>query len=76
MDKWVYAARLIGVGFFVGGVIILGLALGFWLDGRFNLSFLWIIGLLLGVIVAVWGVYRMLVPLLYDNDKDNDGRDK
>jgi len=48
---------------------VLGLVLGFWLDSQFNTGFIWVIGLLLGVTTAFWGVYRMLIPLL--NDKDN-----
>ena len=72
MDKWIYASRLIGVGFFIAFAIILGLVLGFWLDSKLNTGFIWVIGLLLGITVAFWGVYRMLIPLL--NDKDNHKR--
>ena len=72
MDKWVYASRFVGVGFFIAGAIIGGLILGFWLDSKFGKTFFWIIGLLLGIIVAVVGVYRMLIPLLNDNNSKNN----
>jgi hypothetical protein len=76
VDKWVYAARFIGVGFFIAISIMLGLVFGFWLDSKFNVNFIWIIGLLAGIVVAFWGVYRMLMPLLSNNDSKNNGRNK
>jgi F0F1-type ATP synthase assembly protein I len=72
MNRWALGLRFIGVGFFIGSSIVLGLVLGIWMDGKFNTRFIWLIGLLLGIIVAIWGVYRMLLPLL-DND-NNDHR--
>ncbi len=72
MNRWGAALRLTGVGFFIGGSIVLGVVAGMWLDRRLNTEpILVIVGLILGVIVAFYGVYRMLVPLL--NDK-RDGR--
>ena len=72
MKRWQLAARLIGVGFFIGGSIVLGLFLGLWLDNILNSKFIWVIGLVLGIIVAFTGVYRMLLPLL--NQDDRKGR--
>ncbi len=67
------ALRLIGVGFFIGSSIVLGVAAGLWLDSRFETSpILVIIGLLLGIVVAFYGVYRMLLPLI--GSKRNDGK--
>ena len=56
--------RLVGVGFFIGGSIVLGVFAGLWVDNRLNTSLFWIIGLILGIIVAFYGVYRMLLPFI------------
>ena len=74
MDKRLAALGLLGVGFFVAISIILGVVGGRWLDGKLNSEpvFL-IIGLLLGIVVAFYGVYLMLRPLIDDKqDKGNN----
>lgn len=73
MVKWVAALRLIGVGFFIGGSILLGVFAGLWLDSRLNTSpILVIVGLFLGIVIAFYGVYRMLLPLIEKKqDKEN-----
>lgn len=72
MKGWVEALRVLGVGFFVGGSIVLGVVLGIWLDTVFDTHWLWIAGLILGIVVASWGVYLTLLPLLGKNDsKEN-----
>jgi ATP synthase protein I len=72
MDKRLAALGLLGVGFFVAGSIILGVVGGRWLDGKLNSEpvFL-IVGLLLGIVVAFYGVYTMLRPFI--NDKQDKG---
>ena len=65
MNRWETALRLTGVGFFIGGSIFLGVVLGLWLDSKLNTRpILVIVGLLLGIAVAFYGVYRMLIPLM------------
>ncbi|MFH1016006.1 MAG: AtpZ/AtpI family protein [Chloroflexota bacterium] len=65
MNRWAAALRLVGVGFFIGGAIVLGVGAGLWLDTRLNTKpILVIVGLILGIIVAFYGVYQMLLPLL------------
>lgn len=65
MNKWGVALRLTGVGFYVGGSIVLGVFAGLWLDSRLNTApILVIIGLLLGLVVAFYGVWRMLLPFI------------
>jgi len=65
MNRWAAALRLVGVGFFIGGAIVLGVGAGLWLDTRLNTKpILVIAGLILGIIVAFYGVYQMLLPLL------------
>ena len=74
MSRWVAAMRLVGVGFFIGTSIVLGVFIGRWLDNRFGTEpILVIVGLILGVVVAFYGVFRMLIPLLSNKpDKEND----
>jgi len=73
MSRWVAALRLTGVGFFIGGSIVLGVFAGLWLDSRLNTSpILVIVGLFLGIVIAFYGVYRMLLPLIgKKQDKEN-----
>jgi F0F1-type ATP synthase assembly protein I len=73
MDRWIAALRLTGVGFFIGGSITLGVFAGLWLDDKFNTEpILVIVGLILGIIVAFYGVYQMLLPLIRSRrDKEN-----
>lgn len=73
MSRWVAALRLIGVGFFIGGSIVLGVVVGLWLDKRLGTSpILVLVGLILGIVVAFYGVYQMLLPLIRDEqNKEN-----
>ncbi len=73
MNRWVAALRMTGVGFFIGACILLGVIAGIWLDGKLNTGPVFvIIGLVLGIIVAFYGVYQMVRPLLRDQeDKEN-----
>jgi len=65
MSRWGAALRLIGVGFYIGGSILLGVMAGLWLDSRLNTEpILVIVGLILGITVAFYGVYRMLLPFI------------
>ena len=73
MNRWTAALRLTGVGFFIGICIVVGTFAGLWLDGKFNTKPLFILlGLVLGLVVAVYGVYRMIRPLMNSKqDKEN-----
>ena len=73
MRRWAAALRFIGVGFFIGGSIVLGVVAGRWLDSKLNSEPIWlIVGLILGVVVAFYGVYQMLLPLIGSKrDKEN-----
>ncbi len=71
MGRRLAALGLLGVGFYVSGSIILGVVAGRWLDSKFSSEPLWlIVGLVLGVVTAFYGVYVMLRPFL------DDGRNK
>ena len=74
MSKWIAALRLTGVGFFIGGCIVLGVFAGLWLDNTLNTKPVFmLVGLVLGIVVAAYGVYQMLLPLLYNKrDKENN----
>ena len=72
MSRWVAALRLTGVGFFIGGSIALGVFGGLWLGDKFDIKLLWLAGLILGLVVAFYGVYQMLLPLFHGKqDKEN-----
>ncbi len=74
MFRWQAALRLIGVGWFIGISILLGLLAGSWLDSKFDTKPLFVIfGLILGLIVAFYGVYQMLLPLIRNKQNKEDG---
>lgn len=74
MSRWAAALRLTGVGFFIAACILLGTLAGIWLDGKLDTRPLFILlGLFLGLVLAVYGVYQMIRPLISDRrDKEND----
>ena len=74
MSRRAAALRLIGVGWFIGISILLGVVAGLWLDNKYDTKPLFvIIGLVLGLIVAGYGVYRMLLPLISNKRNKGDG---
>jgi len=74
VNRWAAAFRLTGVGFYIGGCIVGGVFLGMWLDEEVDISPLFtLLGLGLGLFVAFYGTYRMLLPLL---GRGEDKRDR
>ncbi|GAG60170.1 unnamed protein product [marine sediment metagenome] len=73
MRRWGAALRFIGVGWFIGISIVGGVLVGLWLDSKFGTKpILVIVGLIFGLVVAFYGVYRMLLPLMRSKrDKEN-----
>jgi uncharacterized ion transporter superfamily protein YfcC len=70
MNKWIPALRLTGIGFYIVTCIAGGALAGWWLSGK-NALFS-IIGLLAGLIIAAYGVYRMIRGVInYQKDKEN-----
>ncbi len=64
---------MVGVGFFIGISIVLGVVVGLWLDSKLDTRpILVIVGLLLGIVVAFYGVYRMLLPLMGNKREKGD----
>jgi ATP synthase protein I len=76
MGNWVLAARFIGIGWFIGLSIVGGILGGLWLDRKFGYSIIFIlVGLFLGLVVAAFGTYRMIVPLIKEQE-DKSREDK
>ena len=74
--RWAGVVRLIGIGWYIAACIILGTLGGHWigqkLGGDSNEIILTIVGLILGLIVAFVGVYRIVKSTLTNsNDKGN-----
>ncbi len=73
--KLLLAMRLVGLGWYIAFCIIVGIAGGIWLDGRLNTSPLFILlGVLLGSLLAFYGIYKMVVPLLAGDDTNGHPR--
>ena len=76
MEKWVLAARFIGIGWYIGISIVGGILGGVWLDRKFGYSIIFtLVGLFLGLVVAAFGTYRMIVPLIKEQE-DRSREDK
>jgi ATP synthase protein I len=76
MNKWGPAVRFIGVGFYIVACIFGGVLGGYWLDKTFNTKpILLLVGLILGLVAAFWGVYQMLVPIMKESNK-TDKKDR
>jgi ATP synthase protein I len=59
------ALRLVGIGWYVAFCITLGVIGGVWLDSKLDSSpVLTLAGLFLGLLVAFWGAYRMLMDVI------------
>ena len=66
------AMRLLGLGWYVTLSIVLGVGGGLWLDGRLDVRPLFtLLGLALGLAVAIYGTYKLVQPLLNNfNNED------
>jgi hypothetical protein len=68
------ALRLVGIGWYVALCIVLGVMGGVWLDDKFGLTpLLTLSGLFLGLVIAFWGGYRMLMDVLSAVDPKRKG---
>ena len=65
MNLWVLAVRLTGLGWYVALCIVFGIVGGLALDGLLETKPLFmLLVILLGSVVAFWGLYKMVQPLL------------
>jgi ATP synthase protein I len=70
MKKVVPALQFIGIGFYIAACIVGGILAGRWLGHK---NALWIIaGLIIGIVLAFYGVFRMVKPLLNNKNDKND----
>jgi hypothetical protein len=71
MDKWIPALRVTGIGFYIATCIAGGTLAGWWLGDK--KPFYTLIGLLGGLILAFYGGYRMIRPLMDTSNKKENG---
>jgi ATP synthase protein I len=72
MNRWPIAFRLTGIGFYIAACILIGILVGLWLDNKLGTTPLFILlGVLVGLALALFGVYRMVRPLMDKRDKGN-----
>jgi hypothetical protein len=66
VGRWVVpTAYLLGIGWYFATCIILGVAVGHWVDSQFGLEPIFtLVGIFLGLAVAFIGGARMLMPFL------------
>ncbi len=66
MNWWVVALRLTGLGWYIAACIVLGVLGGLGLDKLVGTIPLFpLLGTVLGTIAAFWGVYKLVLPVLY-----------
>ena len=75
MNRWGTALRLTGLGWYVALCIVIGVVGGLWLDGLTGTKGLFLLlGTVLGSVVAFWGMYKMVQPLLYGANQGDSNR--
>jgi len=72
VKKWPAAMQLLIVGFYVAFSLLIPTGIGFWLDKRASHGFplFTLIGLGVGTVIMVYGVYRMVRPFLQEAKKE------
>ena len=72
MKQWPAAMQLLVVGFYVAFSLVIPAVIGVWLDKRASHEFplFTIIGLGLGTIIMIYGVYHMVKPFLEQARKE------
>jgi len=72
MNRWGLALRLTGMGWFVALCIVIGVAGGVGLDKLAGtIPIFTLLGTVLGSVVAFWGIFKMVQPLLYGAKQGN-----
>ena len=71
--------QLVGVGWYVAVCIIGGLGVGLWLDRKLDMVPVFTLaGILLGPVVAFYGIYKLVLPLMTNSsdeaEKGNEER--
>ena len=66
MNWWAVALRLTGLGWYIALCIVGGVLGGLGLDKLVGtLPLFTLVGTVLGSVVAFWGVYKMVLPVIY-----------
>jgi F0F1-type ATP synthase assembly protein I len=66
MPWWVVALRLTGLGWYIAACVVVGVLGGIWLDNLLGSRIIFtLLGIILGSVAAFWGVYKMVLPILY-----------
>lgn len=69
-----FALRVTGMGWYVAVCVVVGFLLGLWVDDMLGSAPLFmVIGIMLGVLLAFYGIYRMVIPIL--NNAGLDGQE-
>ena len=72
--RWVLAAQFTGLGWYIAAAIVAPTLLGVWVDGKVGSAPLFLLlGLLLGVVVAFYGTYKMASGYLSGGSPENRG---
>ena len=72
MKKWPVSMQLLIVGFYVAFSLLIPTGIGFWFDKRASHGFplFTLIGLGIGTLTMVYGVYRMVRPFLQEAKRE------
>ncbi len=71
MSGWRLAMQMVGLGWYVAVCIVIGLLAGLWLDRKFETSPVFLlVGTLLGVVTAFYGMYKLMAPFLQDSSQN------
>jgi hypothetical protein len=74
MEKWDYAFRFIGIGWYIAICIGGSIYGGVLLDKHFDTSIIFTLaGVFLGLVVAALGTYRMIEPLIREQNDTTPG---
>jgi F0F1-type ATP synthase assembly protein I len=66
MSWWVVALRLMGLGWYVAACVVIGVLGGLGLDKLVGTRPVFtLLGTVLGSVIAFWGVYKLVLPVLY-----------
>ena len=70
MIWWVVALRLTGLGWYVATCVVVGVVGGVVLDKLVGtLPLFTLLGTVVGSVAAFWGVYKMILPVLYGSSR-------
>ena len=76
-SKRALAFRMLGIGWHIAFSLILGTLGGYWLDSHLDNDFpiFTLVGVTLGLAVAMGGLYLMIRPLMKEDNNNTDKED-